>query len=365
MDHRIYWLWLTRIPGIGQKKIYILLLKFTTPYQVFCANHDALAACMAHPIFDKTDLSGITSSRDLRAIHNYERRLKDLEIGYVTIEDPSYPQSLLSIYDPPYVLYYRGILKSHKLSIGMVGSRRCTAYGRKVAEYFGGRLAENGVNIVSGLARGIDGYSHQGALAVDGFTTGVLGCGINVCYPKEHLELMKKIIRTGCVISEYGLDVPPKPGLFPMRNRIISGLSHGVLLVEAREKSGSLITIDFALEYGKDIFAVPGDVLGTSNKGSNNIVKLGGKPVFEVDDILEEYSIFSTNKHTISLEVEKTLDEKEKIVYSCISLTPVFIDELSRIVNLTMNELQFLLTKLEMKGAVTQLPNKYYIRDHT
>jgi len=172
------------------------------------------------------------------------------------------------------------------------------------------------------MALGIDGFSHRGALKSGGHTTAVLGCGINVCYPKSHLSLMKEIIQKGCVVSEYGLDFPPMKAYFPMRNRIISALSDGLLLVEAKEKSGSLITVDYALEYGKDVFAVPGDVLGRSNSGSNNLVKLGAKPVFEVQDILEEYSIYSSNKQNNQDKIEKILEEKEKIVYSCISLAP-------------------------------------------
>ena len=364
MSHRKYWLWITRLPGIGYKKLKILLNTFKTPYTLYYAKAEAIALCMQHPVFDKKDLKTLLDARDLKSLIAYEKRLEALNIQYVTIRDEAYPTQLFSLFDPPYVLYYRGKLIEHPLSIGMVGSRNCTPYGRKVAEYYAEQLAINKVNIISGMARGIDSYSHIGAMSGNGFTTAILGCGINICYPKENETLMTNIIKNGCVISEYGLDVVPRPGLFPMRNRLISALSDGILLVEAREKSGSLITVDFALEYGKDIFAIPGDVLGGTNRGSNNIVRMGGKPVFSIEDILEEYSIFSTNKHTIIDEIEKTLEEKEKMVYSCISLAPVFIDEIARQIEMSMNELQFILTKLEIKGAVIQLPNKYYIRDH-
>lgn len=149
-----------------------------------------------------------------------------------------------------------------------------------------------------------------------------------------------------------------------MRNRIIAALSRGIVLIEAKEKSGSLITMDYALDYGKDVFAVPGDVLGRTNAGSNNIIRLGAKPVFHVKDILEEYSIYSNNKVNCSPPKEFLLEEKEKIVYSCISLSPIHVDLIARETDLQMNELQFLLTKLEIKGAVIQLPNKYYIKDY-
>lgn len=364
MENRDYWLWLTRIKGFGNKKIKALLNNKKLPYDLFFASGSEIQKCMKQGIFQKNDYKNFMDSKNEETIKQYKKRLLALGIGYVTMYDANYPKVFLSLFEPPYVLYYRGTFIEHEISIGIVGSRKCTAYGAKVAEHFGEELAGNGVNIISGMARGIDSYGHKGALKGNGFTTAVLGCGINICYPKENVELMKQIIQNGCILSEYGLDVSPKPGLFPMRNRIISALSNGILLIEAKEKSGSLITVDCALEQGKDIFAIPGDVLGRSNEGSNNIIRLGGKPVFNVQDILEEYSIFARKIAPKLKDIEKTLEEKEKIVYSCISLSPLFIDELARMTNLKMNELQFILTKLEIKEVILQLPNKYYIREN-
>lgn len=364
MEERDYWLWLTRIDGFGYRKIKALLNQIKKPYDLFRASEKTIKTCMASRTFGKKDFKVFMDSKNEKSIEDYLLRMNAYGVSYVAVDDPEYPEELYGLFEPVYVLYYRGVFLKHRLSIGMVGSRKCSAYGRKVAERFGEDLAGHGVNVISGMARGIDSYSHIGALRGNGFTTAVLGCGINVCYPAENHTLMRRIIQDGCVLSEYGLDIQPSRGTFPLRNRIISALSNGLLLVEAKEKSGSLITVDYALEYGKDVFAIPGDVLGASNRGSNNIVRLGAKPVFEVKDILDEYSIYSNNKMNCQPKLEIILEEKEKIVYSCISLSPIFIDEIARETGISMNELQFLLTKLEIKGAVIQLPNKHYIRDY-
>ena len=364
MKDRDYWLWLTRIPNIGVRKIAALLNYQKSPKGLFEAPRSDIKQIMENSVFAPGDFDNFIASRDIKKLGDYVLKLEAYGVGFVTVEDEHYPDELYRLYEPIYVLYYRGVFLKHKLNIAMVGSRKCTAYGRKVAERFGEGLAKHGVNVISGMATGIDSHSHMGALKGEGFTTAVLGCGINVCYPKHNHDLMRQIVRQGCVISEYGLDVQPLPGLFPMRNRIIAALSQGIVLVEAKEKSGSLITMDYALNYGKDVFAIPGDVLGRTNSGSNNIIRLGAKPVFEVKDILEEYSIYSNNEGNCLPTLEIILEEKEKIVYSCISLSPIFIDEIARATTLKMNELQFILTKLEIKGAVIQLPNKHYIRDY-
>ena len=362
LEERDFWLWLTRIPGIGKVKIKALLAFEASPKRLFHMDDDLLDSVLSRPPFAACDLESFRESRNIVPLKQYVQRLRKLEIGYVTMEDANFPIGLYGLYEPVFLLYFRGKLPTSAINIAMVGSRRSTAYGRKVAEVFSRDLAEAGVNIISGLATGIDGHAHRGALLAGGFTTAVLGCGINICYPKDHVMLMEEIAKTGCIISEYGLDVPPKAGFFPMRNRLISGLSDGVLLVEAKEKSGSLITVDYALDQGKDIFAVPGDVLGASNKGSNNVIRAGGKPVFDVSDLLEEYGLSREIKGDNRDELEKTLEVTEKIVYSCISLSPIYIEEIGQQTQLSIRELQYILTKLEIKGAIHQLPNRYYMR---
>ncbi len=191
--NRKYWLWFTRIDGFGRKRQELLLKTGLSPKSLFYAKEDQLKQSFSNPLFKQKDVRAFLKSREISHLLSYEKRLSSMNVNYVTIEDDAYPEKLKAIYDPPYVLYYIGKLPDCKLSIGgVVGSRKATAYGRKVAEKFGQNLGKHGVNVVSGMATGIDTYSHQGALESGGFTTAVLGCGINVCYPRHNKELMKK-----------------------------------------------------------------------------------------------------------------------------------------------------------------------------
>lgn len=207
------------------------------------------------------------------------------------IEDENYPEKLKNIDNPPKQLYILGnekILDNFGLAI--IGCRQYSEYGKKVAKELSFKLAKQGINIISGLAKGIDSFSHMGCMVAGGKTIAVLGGGFNNIYPKENIELLKEIIRTGgAVITEYSPDVKPIGANFPLRNRIISGLSDGVIVIEARKKSGTLITVDYALEQGKEIFAVPGNINNSSSQGTNEMIREGAKIVTGIEDILEEY----------------------------------------------------------------------------
>lgn len=207
------------------------------------------------------------------------------------IEDENYPEKLKNIDNPPKQLYILGnekILDSFGLAI--IGCRQYSEYGKKVAKELSFKLAKQGINIISGMAKGIDSFSHMGCMVAGGKTIAVLGSGFNNIYPKENIELLKEIIRTGgAVITEYSPDVKPIGANFPLRNRIISGLSEGVIVIEARKKSGTLITVDYALEQGKEIFAVPGNINNSSSQGTNEMIREGAKIVTGIEDILEEY----------------------------------------------------------------------------
>ena len=196
------------------------------------------------------------------------------------------------MFDPPDILYVKGILSKklniYNMNIGVVGARNASVYGRELASFFGRELAKEGINIISGLALGIDGMSHRGALYAGGYTVGVLGCGIDVIYPRENAELFFEMYKNGAVISEYGPGVIPNPGFFPIRNRIISGLSDGLLVVEARKKSGSLITADLALEQGKQVYAIPGRITDKSSECTNNLIRQGAMCVVSPKEIIED-----------------------------------------------------------------------------
>ncbi|PKM49831.1 MAG: DNA-protecting protein DprA, partial [Firmicutes bacterium HGW-Firmicutes-7] len=266
-----------------------------------------------------------------------------------------------TLYDPPHIIYVKGkLVEEQQIKIAIVGARRCSNYGKKVAEYLSKRLAENNVVVVSGMARGIDTAAHKGTLEAGGATVAVLGCGVNICYPEENYKLMKEIIDLGCVLSETPVNAAPVPGNFPLRNRIISGLCDGVLVVEAAGKSGSLITADCALEQGKDVFAIPGRIFDTFSEGTNQLIKMGAKPVQCVEDILEEY--IDIGENTVENKMVITLDKGEEMVYSCISFEPIHLDTLYRKVSMNIDDIQLMLMKLELKGVIEQLPSKYYMK---
>ncbi len=217
---------------------------------------------------------------------------KKLALRIMTYEDEGYPENLKNIYDPPIVLYVKGELKAEdKFSLGIVGSRRASYYGLNSAEKFAYELSEKGFTIVSGMARGIDTYAHKGALKANGRTIAIMGSGFSHIYPPENKKLAEKIAECGAVISEFPCDAKPLPQNFPQRNRVISGLSLGLLVVEAARNSGALITADFALEQGREVFALPGKVDSNTSFGTNGLIKQGAKLVSGVDDIVEEFDL--------------------------------------------------------------------------
>lgn len=366
MNKDIYWFWLTNIRGIGKKRLKYLLDYFDEPENVFYAGEKEIRDVFNSMKYVSKDIvDHFIISRDLDKVKNKFSKLNQQGINFISIHSKDYPKQLKNIYDPPYSLYYRGQLPSSKqLKIAIVGARRCTEYGRKIAEYFARELSQSGITVVSGMARGIDIAAHKGAINGKSKTMAILGCGVNICYPSENIDIMKAIIKKGCVMSEYPINASPVAGNFPLRNRIISGLCDGVIVVEAAKKSGSLITADLALDQGKDVFSIPGRIYDKYSEGTNHLIKMGAKLVSSIDDILEEYAIdISNNRKETELNIEKVLEQNEKIIYSCISIEPIHIDELCRKNNFTIDEIQFIIMKLELKGIIKQLPNKYYIRE--
>lgn len=296
----------------------------------------------------------------------------------ITLNDQGYPLLLRNIYDPPFVIFYRGNLpQDEDIAVAMVGSRKATAYGRLMAETLSKDLAEKGVWVVSGMARGIDTWSHKGCLKGGGRTVAVLGSGIDVVYPRENRGLYEEIIASGAVVSEFPPGSPPLPQHFPARNRIISGLSRGVIVVEAAEKSGSLITVDFALEQGRDVFAIPGPVTSPLSKGTHKLIRQGAKLVEKAEDILEEYEEYEeyiegysegyTKGHIEGPGKKKngfdlfTFSQEERDILEFLLTGSVHFDDLVMQSGLNAAELASLLTQWEIKGLVKQIPGKYYI----
>jgi DNA processing protein len=290
--------------------------------------------------------------------------LKEVGGKIVTLKDSAYPKRLRDIYDPPPLLYVRGELKEEdEFAISIVGSRKTSPYGRGMTERMSQELARHGITIVSGMARGIDSLAHWGALSGGGRTIAVLGCGVDVIYPSENRNLFTKIMDHGAVLSEFPMGSPPEGGHFPKRNRIISGLSIGVVVVQASAESGSLITAGFALEQGREVFAVPGNVGAEGSRGTHQLIKEGAKLVESSEDILEEILPQWRRERETTQKVggpERDLTGEERILYERLGETPSHIDVLIRESQFDPGKVSSLLLNLELKGLVSQWPGKCF-----
>ena len=291
MKDKKYWVWLSRIEGLGSIKINKLLQQFQNPENIWHQDEEELkkvegiGEILAKKICDENYKNGLD---------RYIEYMEKYNIDIITIEDEEYPNKLKNIYDPPVMLYIKGNKKIlQDFSISMIGCRQCSTYGKKVANDLAYELSQKGINIVSGLATGIDSFAHIGCIKAKGKTIAVLGNGLDRVYPKENIGLFNEIVKTGgAIISEYVIGTRPERMNFPARNRIVSGLSNGVIVIEAKEKSGTLITVDFAQDQGKDVFVVPGNITSPNSKGTNSLIKEGAKIVTCVEDVLEEYNNF-------------------------------------------------------------------------
>lgn len=360
MKNKIYWLWLNNIKGIGNKKIKYLLDYCGTPNEVWNLNRNELAKCSS---ITSSDIDNIITSKDINKIQEYEENINMQGINYCTIDEEEYPVRLKNIYDPPYILYYKGKLPdSRRPHIAVVGARKCSDYGRTVAYNISKDLAAKGFVIVSGMARGIDTASHKAAVDIEETTVAVLGTGVDICYPKENLNLMNNILCNGAIISEFPPGMQPLPGNFPLRNRIISGMSDAVVVPEAAFRSGSLITVDQALEQGRDVYAIPGNIYSKNSKGTNNLIKQGCKIVTEVNDIIEDFDINLAADYMpeqIKLKVE--LEKNQKMIYDYLSFNnSISIDNICRNIELPTNVIQQSLSMLELEDLIIQLPNKRF-----
>lgn len=299
----------------------------------------------------------------------YTDSIRKAGISWLTIFDENYPYLLKQIYDPPIVIYYKGQMKKDEKSIAVVGTRKITGYGRVVTEQFVKRLVEGGLTIVSGLARGIDAEAHSSTIRAGGRTIAVLGGGLKNIYPPENRSLAEKIIeRGGLVLSEFPPDYPSMPGNFPARNRIISGLSLGVLVVEAAEDSGSLITARIALEQGREVFAVPGPITSTLSRGPIDLIKEGARPTIDPQDILEEMglkqNVFQTafGRTNIKNTNDFNLSEEEKKILEYLGNEQLHMDEICRNLKMSAATVSGTLLKMEIAGLVQNLGSGTYCR---
>ena len=351
---------LNLIPQIGSVRLGHLLEYFNKPEEIFKASRMSLEALVGSQISQ-----GIVSFDTKKLDHDLTQAKKaGLEI--ITLFDAGYPQNLKQIPGLPIVFYLSGeITEADNLSLGIVGSRRASLYGLSSAEKFAAELALNKLTIVSGMARGVDTYAHRGALKVAGRTIAVMGSGFNHIYPPENRGLAEQIAKSGAVISEFPMDTKPLAQNFPRRNRLISGLSLGVLVTEAARNSGALITVDFALEQGRDVFALPGRIDACGSMGTNELIKQGARLVTCSEDILAELNLGISNKSDqIDSEIRDNIlcAKEEDILYNCISLQALAIDDLVEKTSLSSSKISSLILKLQFKKLIKELPGKQFIR---
>jgi DNA processing protein len=368
LDSSLSWLAMTLTPGLASRLSSRLLRRFESPEGIFRATLPQLESCnlpaeVAQSIVKKESFK--RAEKELQAVRSIPNCM------LLNWTDPEYPQNLLQIYDPPVLLYVRGnpqILNHPAISI--VGTRRPTLYGTQMAQRLGRDLAARGLVIVSGMARGIDAIGHEGALAANGLAIGVLGTGIDVCYPKENKKLFEKVLECGAILSEFPTRTHPAPENFPIRNRIVAGMPLGVVIVEGAEYSGSLITARLAMEFGREVFGVPGNVTQAVSYAPNQLIKQGAKLVTGAEDVIEE---LSTPVRAALVKAEQPLAEQrnllasealnpsEKTIFLLLNVdAPTAIDDIVERSGLHSSEVLATLFNLEMKSIVRQWPGKQF-----
>ena len=357
MDHHYYWFALKSVPLVGNVTFLRLISHFGSPERALAATARELA-----------EVKGVSAAAQASLLsHDYEpfargecERLAASGARVVDILSEAYPKLLLEIPDPPPYLYFAGELRGSEPAVAIVGSRRATQYGLCTATRLARDLALCGVTVVSGMARGIDTAAHWGAVKAGGRSVAVLGCGIDLVYPPENAALCQAVAASGALVSEFPLGTAPLAENFPRRNRIISALSRGVVVVEAGEHSGSLITARFALEQGREVFAVPGNVTSDGSRGGNGLIKEGAKLVERVEDILEELNLDLPAPEGGLAPPSFALTPKEAELYVLLCRGPLQIDDIIVGSELPAGEVSAILLGLELKGAVMRLPGGHY-----
>ncbi len=361
MTDRMYWVGFNMVRGIGPARVRALLDYFGTLKEAW----HAPAAELREAGLDRRSVENLLAARRSLDLEREMQRLERVGVQVFTWEDDDYPRRLRQIYNPPPVLYVRGtLLPQDEWAIAVVGTRRPTHYGREAARVLAGDLARQGVTVVSGLALGIDGVAHEAALEAGGRTIAVLGSGFRHLYPARHRGLAKRIAEQGALITEYALDVRPEASNFPPRNRIISGLSMGVVVVEAGETSGALITARFAADQGREVFAVPGPIFHRPSMGTNRLIQEGAKAVTSVNDILEELNITRLAEHQEARLAIPKSDLEEQIL-ACLTQEPLHVDDIVRQMQLDAAQVISTLTLMELKGLVRQVGVMQYRATHT
>jgi DNA processing protein len=356
-DSRKYWVGFSLVKGIGAVRFRALLDFFGRAEIAWNAPSEALRqAGLSQNLVE--NLLKVRSGESLEKVWEF---ICSHKITILTWEDEAYPRRLKEIHQPPPVLYVRGELcPDDEWAVAVVGTRRLTAYGRQMAGEVSATLARNGVTVVSGLARGVDGLAHQAALSAGGRTIAVLGSGVDRIYPPEHRRLAEQIIARGALVSDYPPGTPPEAANFPPRNRIISGLSLAVVVIEAGATSGALITASFAADQGRDVFAVPGNVNAPQSRGTNRLIRDGAHPLLDPQEILEALDLIHVAEHRTARTVLPA-DALEAKLYQVLSQEPLHIDEIRSKTEIPIEKVTATLALMELKGMVRQVGGMNYV----
>ena len=356
-DPRLYWVGFNLVKGIGAARMRTLLAAFGDAQSAWEASSERLQSVGLGPKVLQTLLQ-VRAEVDLPQVW---QRLQAAQVEVVTWLDDHYPRRLNEIDQPPPVLYLRGdVLPEDDFAVAVVGTRRMSAYGRQVTEELAATLAHNGITVVSGLARGVDAIAHQAAIQAGGRTLAVLGSGLDQIYPPENHRLADQVAAHGAVLSDYPLGTSPDAANFPPRNRIISGLSKAVIVVEAGETSGALITASFAAEQGREVFAVPGSIYAPQCKGTNRLIRDGAHPFINCQDVLEVLNMEMVTEHRTARTV-LPIDPVEAQLYRLLSHEPQHVDDIRAHANLPIEQVSATLALMELKGFVRQVGGMNYV----
>ncbi|MDI6783195.1 MAG: DNA-processing protein DprA [bacterium] len=357
-----FWLILRAIVEIGDIRFRYLIDRFGSPEAVLRASLSALSEVKG---IDRKIAQGIIEQKRTLDPEKEIAVAKQHNVDIVTYLDPEYPSNLKTIFDYPSILYIQGkLVPEDAQAIAIIGSRRATTYGALTARKLAQDLVCAGVTVVSGFARGIDTEAHLGAIESHGRNIAVLGSGIDICYPRENKGLRDKIIQSGAIISEFPLGIPPDAPNFPRRNRIISGLSLGVVIVEASDKSGALLTAGHALDQNRLVFAVPGNVTAATSRGTNKLIQQGAKLVTEANDILVEIGLMVERKPDPAklIPAYDGLPVEQKKIVEVLSAEPMHVDQISALTQLAPAQLAQYLLELELKGFIREVAGKRFVR---
>lgn len=358
--------WFANLPGIHRRKLFRMLEYVEDEEEIYRMKARDLQ--VFENVLSAGELEALKRSRNTWDIYREYEKLGVKGIDFYYYGGPGFPQRLLQIPDAPYALYVRGKLPAEDIpAVAVIGARECTEYGRSMASYFAGGLTDMGAAVVSGMARGIDGLAQSACLAAGGRSYGVLGCGVDVCYPACNRQIYEQLPLHGGLVSEYPPGTAPQARLFPPRNRLISGLSDAVLVVEARERSGTLITVDMALEQGRDVYVVPGRVGDTLSKGCLRLVKQGADIALEPADILtgvrDGMPMPSERPDGPSIkQPAAVLTAEEHVVWRCLDYMPVSLETLAAATGYVLPKLLQHLLALQLKGAAAESGKGYYVR---